>query len=237
MLTVQSLTKVYQSGRLSFPALQEVSLTISGGEFIAVMGPSGSGKSTFLNILGCLDRPTAGTYFLAGQEVSSLAENELATVRNRKIGFVFQTFNLLPRLNALRNVELPMIYAGVPPGSRRERAQAALDRVGLAERVHHRPTELSGGERQRVAIARALVNDPAVILADEPTGNLDSRAGAEVMTIFSELHRRGAIIVLVTHEREIAEYAGRILFFRDGRLVGEETAGNGGPAKVKGGGR
>ncbi len=237
MITVQQLTKVYQSGRLSFPALQGVSLTISRGEFVAVMGPSGSGKSTFLNVLGCLDRPTSGTYSLDGQEVSRLTENELAAVRNRKIGFVFQTFNLLPRLNALRNVELPMIYAGIPPAGRRERARAALARVGLAERAHHRPTELSGGERQRVAIARALVNDPAVILADEPTGNLDSRAGAEVMAIFSELHRRGATIVLVTHEREIAEYAGRILFFRDGRLVGEEIPGNGGPVKAEVGGR
>jgi putative ABC transport system ATP-binding protein len=235
MITVFQLTKVYQSGRLSFPALQGVSLTISRGEFVAVMGPSGSGKSTFLNILGCLDPPTSGTYSLDGQKVSRFTENELAAVRNRKIGFVFQTFNLLPRLNALRNVELPMIYAGMPPAGRQERARAALARVGLSERDHHQPTELSGGERQRVAIARALVNNPAVILADEPTGNLDSRTGTEVMAIFSELHRRGVTIVLVTHEREIAEYAGRILFFRDGRLVGEEIPGNGRPkAEVDG---
>jgi putative ABC transport system ATP-binding protein len=222
MITVQKLTRTFQNGKLSFSALVEISVTIAKGEFVAIMGPSGSGKSTFLNILGCLDRPTSGTYQLENRGVGTLDENELASIRNQKIGFVFQTFNLLPRLNALRNVELPMIYAGAPAGERRQRALAALARVGLAERARHRPPELSGGERQRVAIARALVNNPSLILADEPTGNLDSRSGAEVMAIFSELHCRGATLVMVTHEREIAEHAGRILFFRDGRLVEEE---------------
>lgn len=223
MITVQRLTKVYQSGRLSFPALQEISLTISTGEFVAVMGPSGSGKSTFLNILGCLDRPTCGTYYLDNQEVSSFSENELAAVRNRKIGFVFQTFNLLPRLNALRNVELPMIYAGAPAAERRTRSLAALSRVGLAKRSQHRPPELSGGERQRVAIARALVNNPAVILADEPTGNLDSQTSEDVMNLFHEINREeGRTLVLITHDETIAEQTHRVLRMKDGNI---ETSG------------
>ena len=222
MITVKQLTKVYQSGKISFTALKEVSVAIEKGEFVAVMGPSGSGKSTFLNVLGCLDRPTSGSYFLDNSEVSLLNEDELARVRNQKIGFVFQTFNLLPRLNILRNVELPMIYAGAPAKERRQRAQEVLNQVGLLEWAGHRPPEISGGERQRVAIARALVNQPAVILADEPTGNLDSRASTEVMTIFKKLHRQGTTIVLVTHEQEIAAYAKRILFFRDGQLIKEE---------------
>jgi putative ABC transport system ATP-binding protein len=222
MITVKQLTKVYQSGKISFPALKEVSVAIEKGEFVAVMGPSGSGKSTFLNILGCLDRPTSGSYFLENSEVSLLNEDELARVRNQKIGFVFQTFNLLPRLNILRNIELPMIYAGTPAKERRQRTQEVLNQVGLLEWAGHRPPEISGGERQRVAIARALVNQPNVILADEPTGNLDSHASTEVMTIFKKLHRQGTTIVLVTHEQEIAAYARRILFFRDGQLIKEE---------------
>jgi len=222
MITVKQLTKVYQSGKISFPALKEVSVAIEKGEFVAVMGPSGSGKSTFLNVLGCLDRPTSGSYFLDNSEVSLLNEDELARVRNQKIGFVFQTFNLLPRLNILRNIELPMIYAGTPAKERRQRTQEVLNQVGLLEWAGHRPPEISGGERQRVAIARALVNQPNVILADEPTGNLDSHASTEVMTIFKKLHRQGTTIVLFTHEQEIAAYARRILFFRDGQLIKEE---------------
>lgn len=219
MIRVEGLTKVYQSGAHQVRALDGVSLWVPPGDFVAVMGPSGSGKSTLMNLLGCLDRPDAGSYVLDGREVSALGDRELADVRNKKIGFVFQNFNLLPRMTALRNVELPMLYAGLAAGERRRRALEALDLVGLADRAHHRPTQLSGGQNQRVAIARALVNKPAVILADEPTGNLDTRSGEEIMVLFQELNRAGASLVLVTHEREIADHARRIIAFRDGRLI------------------
>jgi len=222
VVQLADITKVYRLGAVAVPALQGISLRIARGEFVAIMGPSGSGKSTLMHIIGCLDRPTAGTYILNGQDVSRMGDDELADVRNREIGFIFQTFNLLPRLSALKNVEMPMIYAAVPAAARRERAREALRRVGLAHRVHHTAPELSGGEQQRVAIARALVNQPAIVLADEPTGNLDSRSGEEILAIFQELHAAGITIAMVTHDREIAEHAGRILMLRDGRLVRDE---------------
>ena len=216
------ITKVYRLGKVEVPALRGVSLQIGSGEFVAIMGPSGSGKSTLMNLIGCLDRPTSGTYVLDEQDVSRMSDDELADVRNRRIGFVFQTFNLLPRLSALKNVEMPMIYAGIARAERRSRAVGALERVGLGHRLHHAPPELSGGEQQRVAIARALANRPALLLADEPTGNLDSRAGEEILAIFQELNLSGITIAMVTHDREIAEHSGRILMLRDGRLVRDE---------------
>lgn len=221
MIRVEGLTKIYGHGEAAVKALDNVTLEIKTGEFVAVMGPSGSGKSTFLSILGCLERPTAGKYYFDGREVTSLDEDELAALRNKKIGFVFQTFNLLPRFDVLRNVELPLIYAGVPQKERRERATVLLRRVGLEHRLYYKPPNISGGEQQRVAIARALVNDPAVILADEPTGNLDSRRSHEIMAIFQELHAEGRTIVMVTHEPDIAAYAQRILHFLDGVVVRE----------------
>ena len=222
VIETQRLSKDYRLGVHVVHALREVSVTIEGGEMVAVMGPSGSGKSTFMNILGCLDTPTAGRYLLQGRDVSQLSDDELAAVRNARIGFVFQQFNLLPRLTALANVQLPLLYGDRPPAEQRRRAEARLVQVGLGERGHHRPAELSGGQQQRVAIARALVNDPVLFLADEPTGNLDTRTSLEIMTILEELNRQGITIVLVTHEEDIARHARRVLRFRDGELIGDE---------------
>ncbi|MED1725569.1 ABC transporter ATP-binding protein [Brevibacillus parabrevis] len=222
MLQVEGLTKSYKTGDSTLPILKGVSLLVEQGEFVAIMGPSGSGKSTFMNMLGCLDRPDTGSYILDGIEVSSLNDKQLAYVRNQKIGFVFQSFNLLARSTSLHNVELPMMYANVSRSERRNRATEALKRVGLGERMHHKPTQLSGGQKQRVAIARALVNRPAILLADEPTGNLDSRSGVEIMSIFQELHAQGVTIILVTHEMDIAQHAERIVTFKDGIIIRDE---------------
>jgi putative ABC transport system ATP-binding protein len=222
IIATDGLTKDYRLGPHTVHALRGVTVTIDPGEFVAVMGPSGSGKSTFMNLLGCLDRPTAGRYWLEGADVAGLSRDELATVRNAKIGFVFQQFNLLARTSALENVELPLLYGGGAPRARRARAQTRLAEVGLADREHHHPSQLSGGQQQRVAIARALVNDPAVILADEPTGNLDTRTSAEIMALLQRLNRSGLTIVLVTHEQDIAGFAGRRLVFRDGRLISDQ---------------
>ena len=222
IIATEGLGKDYALGPHVVHALRGVTVTIHHGEFVAVMGPSGSGKSTFMNLLGCLDTPTAGRYALDGRDVAGLSRDELARTRNAKIGFVFQQFNLLPRTNALENVELPLLYAGISTHDRRQRARERLAAVGLADREHHHPSQLSGGEQQRVAIARSLVNDPAVILADEPTGNLDTRTSVEILALLQRLNRGGLTIVLVTHEPDIAAYAGRVLVFRDGRLLGDE---------------
>ena len=218
IIEIRNLTKTYDMGATAVHALSEVNLRVAAGEYVAIMGPSGSGKSTLLNILGCLDVPTSGRYALGQVLVSEMDDDDLARVRNRQIGFVFQTFNLLPRANALGNVELPLIYSGLPARQRRERAARALASVGLAERSDHRPNELSGGQRQRVAIARALVNDPSIILADEPTGALDSRTGAEIMELFDQMHAAGNTVLLVTHEEHLARRSRRIVRFRDGRI-------------------
>jgi len=219
MVEVEGLEKIYQRGKVKVPALREVSFKIEAGEFVAIMGPSGSGKSTLMNLIGCLDRPTSGKVSLEGIVTQDLDDNQLAKIRNRKIGFVFQTFNLLPRSTALENVELPMIYAGVPRRQRREKAQKLLSSVGLAERAFHRPNELSGGEGQRVAIARALSNSPSIILADEPTGNLDSKSGEEILAIFQKLNKEGTTLILVTHDHSIAEYSQRIIQLKDGKVI------------------
>jgi putative ABC transport system ATP-binding protein len=219
LIEARHLSKTYQMGAETVHALRDVSLDIAEGDFVAIMGASGSGKSTLMNILGCLDLPSSGSYQLAGEAVQAMGANQLASIRNRRIGFVFQQFNLLPRTSALENVELPMVYSGVKPALRRERAQAALQRVGLAERMGHTPAELSGGQQQRVAIARALVNAPQLILADEPTGALDSQTSDEVMGLLAELNQQGMTVVLVTHEADIAAWARRKLVFKDGQMV------------------
>ena len=219
VIDIQGITKTYVNGKLSVPVLHGIDLQVNKGEFVSIMGPSGSGKSTFMNILGCLDRPTTGSYRLNGDEVATLSDDELAFVRNKQIGFVFQSFNLLTKLTALENVALPMIYAGMDKKSRNERAAALLSSVGLGDRMDHLPSELCGGQRQRVAIARALANNPAIIMADEPTGNLDSKSTIDVMNIFRGLYDEGRTIILVTHEPEIATYASRNVVLRDGLIV------------------
>lgn len=224
LIEINTVTKEYHMGLEVVSALKEVSLQVQKNEYLSIMGPSGSGKSTLMNILGCLDTPSAGDYFLNNANVSTMNDDELAEIRNREIGFVFQTFNLLPRATALHNVELPLIYNGTSSSQRREMAEAALERVGLKDRMTHRPNELSGGQRQRVAIARALVNNPSIILADEPTGNLDTRTGDEIMEIFESLHDAGNTVILVTHEEAIAEHSDRIVRLRDGRIERDEAA-------------
>ena len=224
LIRIRDLAREYQMGEERILALQSVTLDIRRNEYVAIMGPSGSGKSTMMNLLGCLDTPTGGEYWLNGQEVSRLSDDELAHVRNREIGFVFQTFNLLPRATALHNVELPLVYAGARGRERRERAAAALARVGLEHRMEHRPNELSGGQRQRVAIARALVNNPSILLADEPTGNLDSVTSEEIMRVFGDLHAAGQTVIMVTHEPDIAAHAERVVVLRDGRVESDRLA-------------
>ena len=232
MIEIREIAKVYRMGEIEVRALNGVSLSVDEGEWVALTGPSGSGKSTLMNIIGCLDQPTCGTYSLDGLDVGHMTDDQLAGVRNRKIGFVFQTFNLLPRTSAAANVELPLIYAGEP--DRHERALAALERVGLKERVNHRPNELSGGQQQRVAIARAIINNPAIILADEPTGNLDSKAGSEVMGLFHDLHEHGMTIVMVTHDPDIAAQSQRIVHIKDGLIAADELNGSGFPVSLPG---
>ncbi len=223
LIRLQNVSRRYQMGTETVHALRDVSLEIQRGEYVAIMGPSGSGKSTMMNLIGCLDTATAGRYELNGIGVSDMDDNQLAEIRNREIGFIFQTFNLLSRSNALHNVELPLIYAGIPADERRKIAVEAISQVGLADRMHHKPNELSGGQRQRVAVARALVNKPSILLADEPTGNLDSKTGAEIMALFEELSRKGNTIILVTHEEDIARQSRRIIRLRDGLIASDET--------------
>lgn len=225
LIRFEKISRRYQMGTETVHALREVSVEIQRGEYVAIMGPSGSGKSTLMNLIGCLDSPTSGRYELNGTDVSQMDDNQLAEVRNREIGFVFQTFNLLPRSNALHNVELPLIYGGMGGVERKRTALEALALVGLADRVHHKPNELSGGQRQRVAVARALVNKPSILLADEPTGNLDSKTGAEIMALFEDLARQGNTILVVTHEEEVARHAPRIIRIRDGLIAADERQG------------
>ena len=225
LIEIKSLGKVYQMGDNELHALKSIDLTINKGEFVSIMGTSGSGKSTLMNILGCLDKASYGDYFLEGIDIKEKTEDELSYIRNQKIGFVFQSFNLIPRTSSLKNVELPMIYAKKTSDFREKRALELLQRVGLGDRTDHVPNELSGGQRQRVAIARALANEPPIILADEPTGNLDSKSSVEIMELFSALHREGKTVIIVTHEREIAEYTDRIVTFRDGSIINDERRG------------
>lgn len=227
MIQLRNIERVYNTGAEPVYALRGVSIEILEGEYVAIMGTSGSGKSTLMNIIGCLDLPDSGTYVLDGREVQSLSENELSDVRNKKLGFVFQQFNLLPRMNALENVMLPLVYAGLKREERKERAEKVLRLVGLGERMNHRPTQLSGGQQQRVSIARALVNTPSVLLADEPTGALDSQTSAEIMTLFNELHMQGMTVILVTHEQDIAEHARRIIRLKDGVVVSDQPVRGG----------
>lgn len=222
VIHVEDVSKTYNTGAISFTALKEVNLTIKEGEFTSIMGPSGSGKSTFMNILGCLDKMNEGKYILNGKDVTNLTENELAYVRNKEIGFVFQSFNLLPRMTILDNVELPMVYSGVPLKERREKSLSALEKVGLIDRIKHKPNEISGGQKQRVAIARAIVNNPSVLMADEPTGNLDTKSTNDIIRIFQKLNDEGVTIVMVTHEPDVARYTKRIVKFTDGSIVSDE---------------
>jgi putative ABC transport system ATP-binding protein len=224
MIRLEGIDKSYGSGAIAVTVLRGIDLTVEEGEFVAIMGPSGSGKSTLMNLIGCLDRPDSGSVLLDGKEVSSASEGELAHIRNRTIGFIFQNFQLLPRMNALRNVELPLVYAGVSQRERKKRAQEALERVGLQDRMHHLPSELSGGQQQRVAIARALVNRPKLLLADEPTGALDTRSGETVLALFRELHQEGKTVVMITHDPDVAQHADRQILIRDGVMI-KDTAG------------
>ncbi|MDV3425991.1 MAG: ABC transporter ATP-binding protein [Bacillota bacterium] len=226
MIEVKNIIKRYVTGEIDFTALNNINLKVEKGEFTSIMGPSGSGKSTMMNILGCLDRMDSGTYILNEKDVSRLDDKELAYIRNKEIGFVFQAFNLLPRMTVLENVELPMTYAGITKKERRDKALSALDKVGLSDRIKHRPNEISGGQKQRVAIARAIVNNPAVIMADEPTGNLDTKSSIEIMKIFQNLNNEGATIIMVTHETDIAEYSKRIVRFKDGQIVDDYAVKN-----------